>query len=310
MRLSRTNDSQHKRLNILIFGEPKVGKTSLAKTLPVSDDSKVYYLAVDPGQLALRSRKFVIGEPDEGQQAGEKFFEEAYQHLLHEGHKYEWVIVDGCDEIAESILKDRLKTQRDARKGYGEMAEYVEDWMKRMRDISGVSTIFITHIECKDVGENQVVYEPMFPGKQIQKQVNAWFDLIGCMRIVKGPDGNNQRVLQFSPDMDTRYKVGDRSGVLSGYENPNLSEVFDKIHKAGLETRGEWSPPLPQVSASDFPDPVVTEVELRNLVEVGKMLDKTPDQLMALSQKMYGKGPRELLVSEYGKLIEQLRVMS
>lgn len=286
LKLTRTSDAAHKRLSVLIFGEPKVGKTTLAKTLPVTDDSKLLYVAADPGQLALRERNFIVAQPGNGDLT-EEFFNSVKSHIRSEGHKYEWIFVDGVDEVADAVLKARLKVQRDGRKAYGEMADYVEAWMKSVRDVDGTSVVFVTHIEQRDAGEGEVEYIPMFPGKQIQSHVNEWFDLIGCMRLVRGDGSSYKRFIQFRRDADWRYVVGDRSGVTELYEEPDLGKLFRKIHEAGFETRGEWK--SPKVSVDD----------LRSLVEFGKTNNKTPDEIKSLvAGEPWKKEVRDLTLAE------------
>lgn len=293
MALKRTkaSDAAHKRLSILIYGEPKVGKTSLAKTLPVTSDDKLLYVAADPGQLALRDRDFVVVQPQNGQLT-EAFFDEVLDHIRAEGGSYEWIFVDGVDEVADAILKAKLKTQRDGRKAFGEMAEYVETWMKAIRDVEGISVVFVTHIDKDDIGEGEVQFIPQFPGKKIQEQVDAWFDLIGCMRLVKTSDGGYARQIQFRREGDSRYMVGDRSGVLGMYEDPDLGALFNRIHAAGLVTRGTFTPV----------ERLVTDDDLRSL---GGLAEKLT--IIETCKRLFGgRGPREITLSELRTLESEL----
>ena len=289
MKLTKATDAAHKRLSILIFGEPKSGKTTLAKTLPVSSDEKLLYVAADPGQLALRDRPFTVVEPGDGELT-EAFFNEVLAHIKEYGSNYEWIFVDGVDEVAQAILKSKLKTQRDGRKAYGEMAEYVESWMKAIRDTKGVSVVFVTHIEQKDAGEGEVQFVAAFPGQRIQQEVDAWFDLIGCMRLVRDGDGTPKRFIQFRREADMRFIVGDRSGVTNLYEEPNLGGLFKRIHEAGFETKGTWE------------EPKATQDDLKALVVFAQAQGKTTDEVKSTAQELFGKGVRELTLNELATL--------
>jgi len=296
LKLTKTSDAAHKRVSILIFGEPKVGKTTLAKTLPLSDDSKLLYIAADPGQLALRDRNFVVAQP-ENEVLDEAFFNSVLNHIKTHGGEYEWIVVDGVDEVADAVLHAKKATQKDSRKAFGDMAEYVEQWMKAIRDTQGVSVVFITHIEQRDAGDGEVEYIPMFPGKKIQGSVDAWFDLIGCMRYVKGEDGQPGRYIQFRREADQRFVVGDRSGVTSLYEDPDLGVVFKKIHEAGFETKGTWTPPTWRP----------TDEDAKILVDLAKEHGITAKEIAPLSNKMFGKGPRELDQEQWAELTKQIK---
>jgi len=293
LKLTKTSDAVHKRLSVLIFGEPKVGKTTLAKTLPLTADEKLLYIAADPGQLALRDRDFVVAKPDSGDLT-EQFFNDVRDHVRTEGHKYEWIFVDGVDEVADAILKARLKVQRDGRKAYGEMADYVEGWMKAIRDVDGTSVVFVTHIEQRDAGEGEVEYIPSFPGKQIQQHVNEWFDLIGCMRLVRGDGTDYKRYIQFRRDADWRYVVGDRSGVSDLYEAPDLGALFKKIHEAGLEVRGTWQ------------EPKVSKDDMIALAKYAAEYDLTPQQVKDKVKKELDKEVPELTLDELKAVKESI----
>jgi hypothetical protein len=85
--------------------------------------------------------------------------------------------------------------------------------------------------------------------------------------------------------------VGDRSGSLSLYEEPDLGAMFKKIHEAGFETRG------------DKLDAPATEAELRGLLAVA-----SGETVVARSRGMFdGRGPRELTSREVASLLGALK---
>lgn len=294
IKFTKATDAFHKRLSVLIYGEPKVGKTSLAKTLPLSSDDKLLYVAADPGQLALRDRGFIVAQPGSGDLT-EAFFDEVLAHIRAHGNDYEWIFVDGVDEVAEAILKSKMKTQRDGRKAFGEMAEYVESWMKAIRDVQGVSVVFVTHIEKEEVGEGEIQFIPQFPGKKIQSQVDAWFDLIGCMRLVREGDGNFKRYIQFRREADFRFMVGDRAGVSEMYEAPDLGALFKKIHEAGFQTKGTWREPTP------------TDDQLRALATAAKAAGWTTTDVKEWVESKWDLTPREITMSQYNELLQYVQ---
>lgn len=299
MRVSKTSDAIHKRVSFLIYGSPKIGKTSLVKTLPVTGDDKLLYIGADPGQLVLRDRNFTILETSDGEPLGETFFEQAYAYAKKNASGLEWVVVDGVDEIADAILASKLKTQRDGRRAYGEMADYTEDWMKRVRDIKKTSVIFITHMDRVELGEGEIGYMPQFPGNKIQKSVNGWFDEIGCMRFVTGEAGKLRRVIQFNPEVDPKYLVGDRSGALGMYEDPDLGVIFKKIHGAGLITADLNAPEeKPMIFQSDE-----KMLELSNITLQSGL---TNSKVIEMSIETYGRRPRNLADGELAQLTDTI----
>lgn len=229
---TKASDAAHKRLTVLVYGESGIGKTSLSKTLNLSSDDKLFYIAADPGQLALRERGFIVAEAPNGEW-NEGVLEDIYRYLLTHASEYEWIVVDGLDELGEAVLRDKSKTQRDMRKAYGEMGDFMANWTKKMRDLKGTSSIFITHIS-KDKDETGAMYfSPSFPGNKVTEQLVDWFDMVGCMRSVK-TESAVSRMIQFKPEADLRFKVKDRSGVMNDFESPNLGDIFSRVHEKGF----------------------------------------------------------------------------
>lgn len=233
--LSTTNVSENRNIRCLFYGHGKVGKTSLVLSLPSSNDERIAYLNVDPGELVLRHRSFTKLSAPDGLWTRE-VLEGIYKFLASDGRgKFDYIVVDGLDDLGQKILQEVMKTTKDGRKAYGEMAEFVHDWAHRIRDLKGISPIFITHIDQLQDNTGGLYFAPSFPGKQIGSQLINWFDLVGCMRIIQIGEGKSERFIQFSAEADPRYQVGDRSGVLDQFERPDMKAIFAKILDAGFQ---------------------------------------------------------------------------
>lgn len=228
LKFSRTSDAEHQRLTVLIYGEPGIGKTTLAKTLPVSDDSKLLYVAADPGQLALRDRGFACVSWDDPD--AERPLTEIGKHA--DESDYEWIVVDGIDDACQHVLNAMLKAHKDGRKAYGETKTVFERWLKAMRDLSGKNVLFISHMNSTQDDSGATRYGPSMPSAGTRDMVPPLFDLVGCMRAVRSAEGKIERMIQFRPEAGTAYICKDRSGVLDDLEQPDLSKIFQKIHGA------------------------------------------------------------------------------
>lgn len=285
-KLSKASDVAHKRITGLIFGESGVGKTSLVKTLPASSDEKVFYIAADPGQLVFRDRGFIVAEAPNGEW-NEGVMIEIYNHLKENQSAYEWIIVDGLDELGEAVLRSKLKVLKDGRKAYGEMGDFMSVWAKGIRDLKGSSVLQITHIDRLTEDTGAVEFVPSFPGKSVAGQLNDWFDLVLCMRFVR-TETKVDRLLQCNREADTRYRVKDRSSVLLNFEEPDLGKIFAKIHEAGIETRDEVV--VPQFTVE----------QLSKLIEEKGLSRKA---VVEKSKELFGNTPSTLASDQLGQLI-------
>lgn len=295
-KLSKTSDAVHKRLTVLIYGDPGIGKTSLAKTLPVQDDARLFYLAADPGQLVLRDRNFSVAEAPDGVWTP-SIFEQVYDYLRENAGSYDWIVVDGLDEIGDCILRSKLQTIRDGRKAYGEMADWMDQWTKKMRDIKGSSVLFITHIQSTQDDEGVMRWGPSFPGKAFKEKLPDLFDMVGCMRPVRDEGGKVQRLIQFKPEGDPRYTVKDRSGAMAMFENPDMGSVFKKIHEAGIDLQPDEPEAYTAPATGD-----VTKDEVDALKELCSANGKKLAEVRDYAIERWGRGPSALERSEFEAL--------
>jgi len=227
--LVSTSEIASKKIKFLIYGDPKVGKTKLITTIPLEDDSELLYVPIDPGYLILRDRNFPAYKPKNNAWSLEEA-EKFYTWLLKQAAlgKYKWVVIDGLDDMANEVLASFKKKNSNLLKAYGEMAEWCDSWIKRVRDIDGVNVIFITHLIDRDSNDEEVTYIPSIPGKKMKYEIDKYFDIVMCMRFIRTETGT-KRILQTSSEADVRYMTGDRSGSLLPIEEPDLGAILNKI---------------------------------------------------------------------------------
>jgi len=282
------------KLDILVTGTPKIGKTSLLRTLPLTDDSKLVYIGADPGELALQSRKFKTLKPANGV-ITVQFLQDLYLYCLKWSKDMEWLVVDGLDDIAKAVLAERIENNRNDLKAYGEMNKIMESWIKRMRDIPGVRKVFITHImEDKD-DKGRIVYKPSMPGQEINKGILGWFDLILCMRWVEF-EGRPVRAIQANMESDPNYICGDRSGVLTSLCEPDLGVIVSEIEtKIGVAPKDKGINP-------------VNVLQLRELVaaQSPEKQKELTEKIVSLKKKYKKERLEDFIPDEWKDLMSQV----
>jgi len=277
-------------IKILVYGDPKSGKTRLAKTLPVSDDSEVLILPVDPGTASIRDRDFQIWEPPNGNWSAE-FMEYVYEQLLlPENKNIKYVVVDGLDDLGERLLSEAKDNNKDVRAAYGELRSNSLDIVQKIRDITGVRTLWITHPSYKDDGKIRAKY----PGS-IAEDLPGWFDIILYLREVELPDGTKKTKLITSKAFDPNLEVGDRTGLLDVVEDPDIGAIYKKIESGGLNTINMAPRRLTKNEISAIPAWVKENTTPEKFMNVRKELfgdlsinDFTIDQLNQVKEKVHG----------------------
>lgn len=288
----------------MIFGLDGVGKTYLAHTLPVEDDSRLVYINADPGELTFKrlGRKFRRLSAPNGiwsEDVLEAIYERSVE--LSANKEIDFIFIDGLNVIGDALLTQEKSInitksgEVNVMRAYGEMADKFKDWCKRMRDIKGVSVIMITHEVIEGSEENgDKTVRADFPGKQIKGQINRWFDSIGYMCWRKNDVGQNERILIFKPEYNPMYRVKDRSGVLANVEPPDLGVIFKKIQDAGIST------------SNNDEDALINADDIKALSKWAKAKNVTKAALTTKAQEMFGQLLDNLTIGQLQKVKESL----
>lgn len=291
--LTSTKDIANKKKSFCIYGEPKIGKTSLVKTIPVENDNEILYIPADPGYLALAGREFLTVQIENNKWTIQKLEDLIpWVASLAIKKKIKWVIIDGLDDIGIAVLNEKKGKMTNMLKAYGEMADWLDSWIKTMRDIDGINTIFITHITELDEGEGEKTkFYPSIPGKKMLWQLDKYFDVIMCMRAIQTENGVYRKI-QTRVEADPRFVVGDRSGSLLPIEEPDLGIILEKI-KTNLP--GSMSEKIGQ---------------MENHLLILKAAYQSPDNKRIIDQFLEEskvQSPRSLSMDSLQRLVEKIQ---
>lgn len=293
LKVTTTKELAHKKVHVLIYGEGKVGKTSLTLTLPCPME-RILYLGVDPGELALRDVGVAALQARNGIW-NQEMLQEVYDYTLENRKRYDWQVIDGLDTVGNEVYNHNAEEHKDGRKAWEQTNLFMDQWIRRMRDIDGISSLWITHpTETKPDDMGRTMIRPSMPGNKLKDEIDQYFDIVGYMKQVRAADGTLTPLIQFSRIPDERIKVGDRSGVLQPYEAPNMAAIVEKIKKIGLSTSNySGSPTVGEVEALKQICKFDKSGKNRKIVEEALGLDKV-------------QSPSDLSRESFNKLMSQL----
>jgi len=218
IKIISTKDQQHSGCKVLVYGDAGVGKTVLCATAPdpiiISAESGLLSLAkVDIPAVEVNNMQDVIDVYN-------------WATTSKEADKYQTLCLDSITEIAEVMLSQYKKEEKDPRAAYGRLADDMSSMIRGFRDIRG-KHVYFSAKEIKltdDIGVNS--YVPSMPGKQLLNGLPFFFDEVFPLLIGRLEDKTVFRYLQTHGDV---RRVGkDRSGNLAKEEEPNLAKLFDK----------------------------------------------------------------------------------
>jgi phage nucleotide-binding protein len=221
IKLTSTKESaQLNGIKVLCYGQAGAGKTSLCGTT----DGKTIIISAESGLLSLRHSEIDVIEVSSIADV-----HEAYAYVTSEaGIEYKWICLDSISEIAEVVLNNEKKNNKDPRAAYGALAEQMGDLLRAFRDLPGKNVYMSAKMaSVKDEMTGAVLYGPSMPGAKLGQGIPYLFDEVFVLRAEKADDGVVYRTLQTGADF--QYVAKDRSGALDLYEAPDLAAIAAKI---------------------------------------------------------------------------------
>jgi hypothetical protein len=202
----------------LIYGPPGTGKTPIINTAP-----NPVLLACEPGLLSMRGSQVPTFEAYNVPAINE-FFKWFFESP--EAKKFDTLAVDSVSQMCEIILTHELSANKDGRKAFGEMSRKVMEYMNKLYFMPEKHLYLIAkQAIAEENGTNK--RKPYFPGQDLNVKIPHLFDLIMHFGLhnIPGVMGA-QKAFCTSEQFDLLAR--DRSGKLSSYEPPNLSDIFNK----------------------------------------------------------------------------------
>ena len=225
---------QLKWLNMLVYGEPGVGKTYLAGTAQDHDaTSPVLILDIEGGTTTLRHRQDI----DVKQIRTIAELEQTYAALkdTNEGY-YKTVVIDSLSELQKvdmrDIMRELILKRPDldpdvpSQREWGKSSEHMRRIVRGFRDLD-MNTVFICHVDIQRDESNVEKRAPMLPGK-LKMEVPGFMDIVGYLSTAIENDETVRRI-QFAKTR--RVIAKDRTASLGDIvESPTFPLLWERMH--------------------------------------------------------------------------------
>lgn len=243
-------------LNLLIYGEPGVGKTLLAgSAADHKDTAPVLFLDVEGGVTTLRKRTDI----DVVQIRDVEKIVAIHDELQkHKGGGYKTVVIDSLSELQKidmrSVMTDEYNRARNpdtldkdvpTQRAWGKSLERLRRIIRAYKDLP-VHTIMTTLVNSTtDEQTNVTSYHPALPGK-MRGEAPGFFDVVGYLRVKEEQNGAvRRRLLQVTASSkviakDRTNALGyDKDGVSTGViYDPTIPDIWHAIANTNSNGKG------------------------------------------------------------------------
>lgn len=222
-------------MNLLIYGEPGVGKTRLAGSAADHEDTApVLILDVEGGVISLRHRNDI----DVIQVRDIDTIVKVHDQLQKEkGGGYRTVVIDSLSELQKldmrTVMQEEYNRQPDrtdkdvpSQRAWGKSQERLRRIIRGYKDLP-VHTIMTAKVtQTTDEQTNVTHYYPALPGK-MRGDAPGFFDIVGYLRVKEEQNGAViRRLLQIQAS--SKIVAKDRTDSLGfDEEGKRIGVVFD-----------------------------------------------------------------------------------
>jgi len=232
-------------MNLLVYGEPKVGKTVFCST--AMGLGPTLLLTCERGTASIRDTDVDVWELESMEELNE-----AYNWLADTKHEYKTVCLDSLTELQRLIAEDVLAgSDTPSMREWGIIRERIIRVVRYFRDLD-CHTIFTA---LPALTKDEKIVAPDLVGK-LKREIAAFFDEVGYMFvshtrqadvILKEEETSNdleggelRRLILFAAHPD--FIAGDRGGRLDRVESPNFTKIVKKTFGTGVKRKPKAKP--------------------------------------------------------------------
>lgn len=230
MKIQNTSNVHQSKVKACVFGEPGMGKTTLASTLK----GKTLIISSESGLLSLEGSEidFVdINTDDEGTVLDSRGKIDRLGELcewLKTKRDYDTIFIDSVTEMSiifEDYFEEINKDEKNGFKKWGDYAKAMAKFIKGFRDLPHYHVVFVA-LRTRDKDEKSETFGSWVPdvvGKSAKNMLESHVDELLMYSFNK----EGKRIL--ITDRTPKSAGKDRSGKLDLTEKPDLQAILDKI---------------------------------------------------------------------------------
>lgn len=267
--------AQNVGVKAVIFGQAKIGKTSLLRTLDADStlfvdleagDLAVQDVPVDTVQprtwLEMRDLAAFLGGPNANLPDDKPYSAAHYAHAVSvfgdakSLDKYQTFFIDSLS-VASRVCMAWAQTQPEAfsektgkpdtRGAYGLLGREMTSWLTQLQHSRGKNVIFVALLDQEKDDFGRISWEPQLDGQKTKNALLGIVDQVLTLGLIDfGGDAGKHRAFVTKQGNEYGFPAGDRSGRLDPLEKPHLGELIAKAANAPRKEFRAEALPEPQ----------------------------------------------------------------
>ena len=222
-------------LNMLIYGDSGVGKTTLAGSADAVPEMRpVLFVDVEGGTESLRH---VYPDVDTVRVTKWNEIADLYSELQRGQHGYSTIVLDSLTEIQKFNMYEIMRAlmaafpDRDpdvpSMREWGKNLEQIRRFVRRFRDLPMHTVFTALSKEDKDEKTGKITTRPSLSGK-LAGEVSAFLDIVGYYYVKTVKEEKEDHVRLLLTQRTEKFIAKDRSGKLpTVIESPTMKSLFD-----------------------------------------------------------------------------------
>jgi len=232
MEIEKSPNKLERGISLIIYGDPGVGKTTLATTLPLEDTLVINTEAGIGPLLGKGINLFDVKKAVLNGRKIDKIMDELYLDFRTKKFPFKHVVIDNLSELTQSLLHQFVETRKKEFpevKEHGDIAFKMIDIVYNWRDLVsyGINVIFNAWEAVYDIQRSDGYVKtqicPML-GPQLAKRASGIVDVVGHLEVY---EKSGKRWIRLGPS-DQYLTKCQFKGVDSG-EPPDLLALIQKI---------------------------------------------------------------------------------
>lgn len=253
VKIEKLKTIQKRPINVLVYGNPGVGKTTFGATAP-----RPLFVDLERGAIgkSLEQYDLSVVQVDKISQLGEVYLMAKKGELAD----FDTIVIDSISEVMKQLQEEYAKTdpkdpnsKKITQNDWGKIISRAENIVRQFVNLPTHHVIFIAK-EAEVSTDDETYIRPSVSGKKFPSDLSGYMDIVG--RLVSWQVGKSETKRALIVHPDEKFYAKDRFGVLPRNVEPDFTKLYSLVCEGmGWEAGEPKATPDKSVKSKEEPNP-------------------------------------------------------